>query len=313
MIEVRSVEHADEFTVAPGEAPDYRENVARYWDDGEGRPAWTFVGLHAGRPVARVGYLVNDTVSNPTWLGTLPPQELTVFGLEAWGDDPAGEMEQVIRRSRELLGDALPETLEIAANPARHRNAQLRMSAAGALGLALFQEKEGVLWVDEGRSPEVPDRLRFLGLDEVGEAAYGEVMARICEGTLDRNDRYYYSHVGPEHWAAQMMVFADPGLRHLWMLAERAGQRVGYVAMTPFDDTGTATIAHIGVLPEHRGNGYVSDLLAAGTAAARGAGFSRILSDVDTLNQPMLAAMERAGHHAAATEWHVWNYRGRVR
>ena len=84
------------------------------------------------------------------------------------------------------------------------------------------------------------------------------------------------------------------------------------VAISPFDEPGTATIAYIGVLPEHRGNGYVDDLLAAGTAAAQRAGFTRILSDVDTENHPMLAAMERAGHHASATPWHVWSHRGEV-
>ncbi len=42
------------------------------------------------------------------------------------------------------------------------------------------------------------------------------------------------------------------------------------------------------------------------------AGFARILSDVDTDNHPMLAAMERAGHRASSTPWHVWSHRGEV-
>ena len=42
---------------------------------------------------------------------------------------------------------------------------------------------------------------------------------------------------------------------------------------------------------------------------ARRRGFGAVLSDCDTLNPPMHAAMERAGRHAANAAWHVWHYR----
>jgi ribosomal protein S18 acetylase RimI-like enzyme len=73
-----------------------------------------------------------------------------------------------------------------------------------------------------------------------------------------------------------------------------------------------ATITFVGVLPAHRGNGYIDDLLAAGTAVAQRNGFATILSDVDTENTPMMAAMERAGHHPGARTWHVWHQVGSV-
>jgi hypothetical protein len=66
---------------------------------------------------------------------------------------------------------------------------------------------------------------------------------------------------------------------------------------------------HIGVVPERRGRGYVNDLLAACNDAALRRGFDRVLSDVDVLNGPMQVALERAGHHSAATPWHVHHYR----
>jgi hypothetical protein len=33
-----------------------------------------------------------------------------------------------------------------------------------------------------------------------------------------------------------------------------------------------------------------------------------MLCDVDTLNQPMIAAMRNAGHLAGVRPWHIWHY-----
>ena len=81
------------------------------------------------------------------------------------------------------------------------------------------------------------------------------------------------------------------------------------VALSGFDEEATATITHIGVLPEQRGNGYVDDVLAEANATAAARGFRAILSDVDVVNHPMAAAMIRAGHRPDVRPWHVWHYR----
>ena len=307
---IEAVATAEEFSVAPQDEAGYAAEVAEIWESGEGRREWSFVASVGGEPVARVGYLVTDSVSDPAWLGTLPPKELGVFGLAAWGEDPAVTLEHLIRRTVASTGDGL--TLELRANPALHRDVELRRVLAGRLGLELSQEKEGMLWVDDDSPIEVPDRLKFRTIADVGVGRYREVMGAPGAGTLDRNDAWYHGHVGAANWGAQMTAYFEEGDEDGWLIAEIDGDAVGYVAMSPFDEEGTATIAHIGVIPRHRGNGYVDDLLAAGTAAARTAGFASILSDVDVLNTPMLAAMERAGHRASATPWHVWAYRGMV-
>ena len=305
---IRSVSRAEDFAVAPGDDPDYVGTVAAIWEDGEGRPEWTFVAALDGIPVARVGYVVTDTVTDPAWLASLPPKELGLFGPAAWGEDPVATLEATIRRTIAVTGGDL--TLELTANPERHPDVEMRRQLAGRLGLDLFQEKEGVLWVDHGSPITVPDRLAFRTIAEIGAERYGEVMARPGSGTLDRNDAWYYARVRAPDWAAQMLEFCDECDEGTWLIGEIDGDPVGYVAVSPFHDEGTATIVHIGVVPEHRGHGYIDDLLAAGTEVAREAGFNRILSDVDVLNAPMLAAMERAGHLASATTWHVWAYRG---
>ena len=66
-----------------------------------------------------------------------------------------------------------------------------------------------------------------------------------------------------------------------------------WFAVSTFDPGG-ATITFIGVVPEHRGHGYGHDLVQAATSAAHGRGFEAILSDVDTLNQPMIDTMRNA-------------------
>ncbi len=236
---------------------------------------------------------------------------MALFGAAAWAGDPVRVLAELVRAARRSLGDTVPTTIEIRTNPAIHQKPDERLALAAALDLPLFQEKEGVLWEERGDKVEASRRLRFRSLAETGPQAYAEVFARVPIGTLDRNDQWYYERVRPDHWAAQMLEYAD-GAEDTWLIAESDEGPIGMVGISPFDEPGTATIAYIGVLPEHRGNGYVDDLLAAATSAAQEAGFARILSDVDTDNHPMLAAMDRAGHLASSTPWHVWSHRGEV-
>lgn len=146
---------------------------------------------------------------------------------------------------------------------------------------------------------------------DVGPELVSETVSRVATGTLDRNDRYYVSRMDPKEWArVYVSLFESPELTFIGFIEE---EPVGFVAVSPFDEELTATISFIGVAAEHRGQRYVEDLLLAATDAARRAGFERILSDVDVENRPMLDAMERCGHLAGATRWHVWHYRaGRV-
>ena len=41
-------------------------------------------------------------------------------------------------------------------------------------------------------------------------------------------------------------------------------------------------------------------------------GFAEILSDVDTLNQPMIDTMRNTGHLDGVRPWHIWHYRAEV-
>ncbi|HUG48826.1 MAG TPA: GNAT family N-acetyltransferase [Candidatus Limnocylindria bacterium] len=196
-------------------------------------------------------------------------------------------------------------------NPEVHVDFEPRRALLEEAGLLLFQEKAGHYWQASTSPPRRSARLRFRSLREAGRDEFLTVLARGPAATLDRNDRYYYELTGPRGWAEVMMGYLQTGDEDLWKLGYDAegGEAVGYFMLSPFDEQGAATINHIGVVPEQRGRGYVDDLLAEATAEAHRRGFNSILSDVDVLNLPMRAAMERAGHRSGVRPWHVWHYR----
>jgi ribosomal protein S18 acetylase RimI-like enzyme len=252
---------------------------------------------------------MSPTTDDPGWVGTLPPYELTAFGLELpWDGDPLDAGTTLFAGAAAHLAGTVPDEIQLRANPDHHGHVPERLALFEALGLELFQEKEGFRWSDDGVPVQVPGRLRFPDVDEVGREGYAAVMAACGEGTLDRTDRHYWGGCGPGNWAAQMMAYLQPVDTSMWLLGAKGTEPVGYVAVGS-DDAWGSTIVHIGVLPRHRGKGYARDLVLAGTRAAQRAGIPTMLSDVDALNEPMKASMRACGHHDHPL-WHVWEYRG---
>ena len=147
-------------------------------------------------------------------------------------------------------------------------------------------------------------RLTYRTILDVGIDAYQQVMSRCGEGSLDRNDRYYWGGSGRRNWARQMTEYVSDADALMWLIGYARDEPIGYVAVGRDEDWGS-TIIHIGVLPDHRGNGYIDDLIAAGTVAARDQGITSMLSDVDVTNTPMMAAMRRARHSEDVRPWHV--------
>jgi RimJ/RimL family protein N-acetyltransferase len=312
---VRAVRDVRDFVDAPGDPDGMDEQLAGLWAQGASRPEWCFVAEdESGGRIGRVGYRVESTVSNPAWLGNLPPTELYAFGL--WLPWDEHEYEQL---GRGLLAATLdkvraevPARLDVRVNREMHDHADSRVRLLEDLGMTLFQEKEGFTWRDSGTPVSPPHRLSFATVLEVGRVRYQKVMARAGRDTLDRNDRWYRSHMDESHWAAQMMEYLDEADAPSWLVASTAaGEAVGMVGVSGFEP-GVATITFIGVVPEHRGHGYSGDLLQAATAAAQARGFAEVLSDVDTLNRPMVNAMRKGGHLDGVRPWHVWHYRGEV-
>jgi ribosomal protein S18 acetylase RimI-like enzyme len=307
-ISVRAIapDDLDWFGALAGDAtPGLADQVRSLWDGGTGRPDWTLVALADDRPLGRLAMF-----AEPLGCG-IDESECHLAGL--WVNFDHHEHETVaaelFRAAAHRAAEVAPTLLERRLNSEVHTDIDRWRAILTANGFQLFQEKEGFVWTDTGQELPASHRLRLRSMADVGRAAFAEAMGQCIAGTLDRNDLYYLERCGPSAWGRQMVEFAERDDEASWMLGFDAdGTLAGYVGVVPFEPE-VATIAHIGVAPGRRGRGFVDDLLVAGTAAARARGFTAILSDVDTFNAPMIAAMERNGHLRGIRPWHVWAYR----
>ena len=65
--------------------------------------------------------------------------------------------------------------------------------------------------------------------------------------------------------------------------------------MIPAHNGYSPIIAYLGVLPAHRGHGYIGDILAEGTRVLAAQDVPFIRASTDLGNVPMAAAFHRAG------------------
>lgn len=309
MVTIRAIgaNELDAFAALDPTTPGLADSLRRLWDGGAGRPEWTLLAEDDGQPVGRLALF-----TEPFGCG-LEVREGRLAGL--WLDRQAAELHAVGRKLLEAateLASGVTPFIERRLNPEIHDDIGFWRGVLADAGFELFQEKGGFVWADPGEELARPTRLTFTSLAEVGREAYAQAMAATIPGTLDRNDRFYLEACGPLGWGTEMVGFADTDDEPTWLLAhELDGTLAGYVGVSRFED-GVGTIAHIGVSPDRRGRGYVDELMRAANRSARMRGYRSMLSDVDTQNVPMLAAMERNGHRRNVRPWHVWAYRRAV-
>ena len=126
-------------------------------------------------------------------------------------------------------------------------------------------------------------------------------MRIVSEGTLDREIQGERERLGA-HKAAREFFEDARRVKHdpaWWRLAYTPEEELVGLVM-PAEPPSFLTIFYVGVVPRMRGQGYVDDLLAAGTAtllrARMGNGNEKPLrADTDVANGPMAAAFEQAG------------------
>lgn len=308
MIRVRSIspDELAAFTALSSDAADIERLVGRLWADGSGNPEWTLLAEADGRPVGRLALFAEALGCGLT--------ELEFRMAAPWLDwaDPACDAaaRALFEAAAKAAAPHAPTIIERRLNAELHEEIPRWRGVLAANGFVLLQEKEGFVWTDAGAELPEPERLRFTALAEIGREAFADAMGACIPGTLDHNDAYYLARCGPAAWGREMVGYCStPADEESWLLAhEPDGILAGYVAVAEFEP-GWSTIAHVGVAPERRGRGYIDELLSAAHLAARRRGFTADLSDVDTLNTPMIAAMERNGHRPDVRPWHIWAYR----
>ncbi|WP_199721501.1 GNAT family N-acetyltransferase [Cellulomonas rhizosphaerae] len=176
------------------------------------------------------------------------------------------------------------------------RVVESRMSVLERLGARPLVERLRLEWTPDAAVPASSGKLRFRpakGRDELVA-----LMEPVLEGTLDAHSQADLQTMSPaavaaKHFDEEFAGFTSP--HTWWQVAELCdGEPVGFVV--PARNTYHAIIAYVGVLPAHRGNGYIDDLLAEGTRILAAENVPRIRASTDLGNVPMAQAFARAGY-----------------
>lgn len=176
-----------------------------------------------------------------------------------------------------------------------------RWEAAVAAGLTDELERLRFEWAAGTAIPRPTGRLVFRREPE--DQVFAHVFRHALAGTLDATSRRMADVVGEPAQARSDVDFYRNrmrGDRGWWFTASRPdGELVGFGV--PSRNNKVPVVGYLGVLPEHRGHGYIDDILAEVTrilAAEARAGV--IHADTDVANKPMAAAFERAGYRNIA-------------
>jgi hypothetical protein len=268
---------------------------------GRRRPEWMWVALRGDRPEARLAWWGRE--------GDAAPQLMDVFDIDDV-EDAAGQAQRV-EVGVQLLRTATSHVMSAGAqqpeysrflsagwheDAAERRAVENRMAALTRTGADLFVERLRLEWRPTAPIPSPGDRLGFRPAGDRTELV--ALMTQVLDGTLDAHSRDDLTRMSAPQAAAQqydeeLARYKSP--RDWWRIATLPSrQPVGFVI--PARNDYNAIIAYIGVLPEHRGNGYIDDILAEGTRVLAEQDVPRIRAATDLANMPMARAFGRAGY-----------------
>lgn len=274
------------------------EELADDLVQGRRRPGWMWMALHGDRLLARVAWWSRPGDATPVLLDILDVDD----GLPA-----ADRVEIGVRLLRTAMSAILPSgspTPEYGrATPPDWRDrddtrrvVQDRMTVLERTGATLFVERLRLEWRPGTPIPEPSGRLAFRSPRDGAELQ--DLMTRVLDGTLDAHSRHDLTEMSPRaaatrHYEEELARYTSP--RHWWRIAVLPdGEPVGFVV--PAHNGYNPIIAYLAVLPEHRGNGHIDDILAEGTRILARQGVPRVRAATDLGNVPMADAFRRAGY-----------------
>ena len=263
---------------------------------GRRQPGWLWMALRRGhlvartawwaRPGARLPYLLDildiDDAQRPAAVDTAT-RLLTTATAEVI---PAGT------RPPDYIRFLTPGWRE---DPAERQAAEDRMAVAGRLGARFFVERLNLEWRPGTEIQAPTGRLTFRPVRGPGELL--ALMIQVINGTLDAHDRADLERMSPEkaaakHYNGELARYTSP--HDWWRIAELpGGEPVGFVI--PAHNGYYPIIAYLGVVPAHRGNGYIGEILAEGTRVLAANDVPTIHASTDLGNVPMARAFHRAG------------------
>jgi RimJ/RimL family protein N-acetyltransferase len=256
------------------------------------RPEWLWLALRGDRVVARAGWWSRA--------GDRHPLVMDIFDIDGGIDDGV-----------QLLKTALAAVVPAGATPpeySRFLPADWRgdqhtrqavhdqMGALERAGAKLFIERLRLEWRPGTPVAGHSGRLTFRPVRNPGELV--ELMTLVLDGTLDAHSRDGLTRMTPrqaaqEQYRNEFERYASP--HEWWRVATLPdGEPVGFVI--PAHNGYNPIIAYLGVVPAHRGHGYIHDVLAAGTSLLAAQDVPRIRAATDVGNAPMAAAFALAGY-----------------
>ena len=253
-----------------------RSQLASAFDEGRTRPEWCFA-----EGQARLAFWAPFAGSEPVIVWQFDP-----------GPDPVAAA-GLLRRSLDAMGLTKiihDISLKPGLTPAVDR--AVEHEAVTLAGFTMEVERLMLEWAAGTGVPDDPSRLTYRPALRMAPAEVLDILVRISEGSLDYDTQIEVATAGAEHEAQWMYddLVNRKGKPDWFVIGYLGESPVGLVA--PDDHS----IAYIGVVPEHRGHGYVDDLLARGTRTLAEAGLQRIVAATDLANVPTANAFLRAGY-----------------
>jgi len=259
---------------------------------GRRRPEWLWIALRGARVVARAGWWSRA--------GDEHPLLMDIFDID--GETDAGV--RLLRTALPALvpvGETPPEYGRfLAANWRDHQPTRQavddRMAALERVGAKLFVERLRLEWRPGTHIPELSGRLTFRPVRNGGELI--DLMTLVLDGTLDAHSRDDLTRMTPsqaaqEQYHNEFERYASPS--DWWRIATLPeGEPVGFVI--PAHNGYNSIIAYLGVVPAHRGHGYIRELLAVGTSLLAAQNVPRIRAATDVGNAPTATAFAHAGY-----------------
>lgn len=265
-------------------------------DSGRRRPEWMWVALRGDRLAARAAWWGQPEHDRPLLLD--------FFDLDGGSPDR-------VEVGARLLTAAIAEVIPAGGRPPEYVRfvppdwrdddaarpiVEDRMAALELAGARLFIERLRLEWRPGTPIPEQSGRLRYRPVRDRDELI--SLMTLVLDGTLDAHSQADLASMTPEqaaiaHYERELANYRSP--RAWWRVATLPdGEPVGFV--TPARNDYNPIIGYLGVVPAHRGNGYISDILAEGTRILAAQHVPRIRAATDLGNTPMAGAFERAGY-----------------
>lgn len=278
------------------------EELADDLAGGRRRPEWMWVALRGDRLLARAAWW-----SRP---GGDTPLVLDILDIDDSISGP-GRVNSRVDIGVRLLRTAMAATLPSASPPPEYSRfvppdwrgnaptrqaVEDRMTVLERTGARLFVERLRLEWRPQSPVPEPAGRLVFRPMHDAEELV--ALMASVLDGTLDAHGRHDLTRMSAQeaavrHYEGKLARYTSP--QEWWRIATLPqGERVGFVL--PAHNGYNPIVAYIAVLPAHRGNGYIDELLAEGTHILAERNVPRIRASTDLGNVPMARAFRRAGY-----------------